>query len=293
MHKTWVVFCPSSNDSVHTNRSSGWSLSTSELKRIENDYYAKRLKCQSCGNSFSLWEGVGAFYVFSDSLMADFFIHNGRERGVIDVDVGKAVRLSFANPFEDTPRVNVTPQFDVYAAPTMIGKQGFTLLTCFGGKGESIGKISWFASGTRREEVAPIWRGLLSNAKEHQLAKNYRSEIVELDSAFEVFVGEYLSNNLKEMFAQEIITWVLNQHNIGEPLEIGFILLNGKPLEKLYSEEYHVWKKHVRKKRNDIVHRGLGATKKDAEDARKATFDIMTKIDNSVLPQFQVELNLE
>src|SRR4030042_4055578 len=105
MNKTWVVQCPEKH---------GWSLSTEELERVKNDYFVSNLKCVPCESSFSLWQGVKEAYL--GYLLSDFFVDNSRETGTIDVEVGKALWVTFAMPFEDNPKVSLTPQFNVHAA---------------------------------------------------------------------------------------------------------------------------------------------------------------------------------
>jgi hypothetical protein len=133
---------------------------------------------------------------------------------------------------------------------------------------------------------------LLSNAKRHQCASDYRSEIVELESAFEVFVGEYLSSRLNGKLRRVTLDWIF-KHGVEEQLRACFCEITGKPLSKLFRKDYGEWKRHVKDKRNGIVHQGLKVTKLEAENARKATFDILTRIDNSVLEHFQVSLNFQ
>ena len=278
MNKTWVVQCPEKH---------GWSLSTEELERVKNDYFGSNLKCVPCDSSFSLWQGVKEAYL--GYLLSDFFVDNSRETGTIDVEVGKALWVTFAMPFEDNPKVSLTPQFNVHAAPTHIGKRGFTALSCFSDSGISRGKINWYASGKRGRDAIPLWRELLSNAKRHQIAKNHRAEIVELESAVEVFIGEYLGKNLKTKLRQKTIDWILKR-GIEDQMEIGFIELTGQPVAKMHPVEYRKWQKLVKATRNNIVHRGSQVTPEQAINAQKATFDILTKIDNTALIQFQISV---
>ena len=252
MNKTWVVQCPEKH---------GWSLSTEELERVKNDYFGSNLKCVPCDSSFSLWQGVKEAYL--GYLLSDFFVDNSRETGTIDVEVGKALWVTFAMPFEDNPKVSLTPQFNVHAAPTHIGKRG--------------------------RDAIPLWRELLSNAKRHQIAKNHRAEIVELESAVEVFIGEYLGKNLKTKLRQKTIDWILKR-GIEDQMEIGFIELTGQPVAKMHPVEYRKWQKLVKATRNNIVHRGSQVTPEQAINAQKATFDILTKIDNTALIQFQISV---
>lgn len=53
---------------------------------------------------------------------------------------------------------------------------------------------------------------------------------------------------------------------------------------------YQRWQKSVRELRDSVVHRGSPINEKQARDARKAVFDIMTKIDPTVMDNFRIQL---
>jgi hypothetical protein len=164
MDKTWVVMCPKSDNGNHTNQRQGWSLFRNELESIGSDYSSPKMMCTVCGNKFSLHQGVRE--AFTSDLAIDYFLHNASERGAIEVEVGKVSRISFAEPFEGSPTINLTPHFNVHAASAQVSASGFTLLSCSSSGEESKGSIGWCASGNRAYGAVPIWRGLLSNAKE-------------------------------------------------------------------------------------------------------------------------------
>ncbi len=287
MDKTWVVMCPKSDSGNHTNLRQGWSLFRNELESIGSDYSSPKMMCTVCGNKFSLHQGVRE--AFTSDLAIDYFLHNASERGAIEVEVGKVSNVSFAEPFEGSPTINLTPHFNVHAASAHVSASGFTLLSCSSSGEESKGSIDWYVSGNRACDPVPIWRGLLSNAKEHQLRKNFRSEIVELESAIEVFIGEYLGKNLKTKLRQETIDWLLRL-SVEQQTEIGFVELMGRPLREICRTEYRKWQESVKKTRNNIVHRGTQATPEQAREARKATFDLVTKTDSSAIEHFQMQV---
>jgi hypothetical protein len=287
MDKTWVVICPKSDNGNHINQRQGWSLLRNELESIGSDYSSPKMVCTVCGNKFSLNQGVRE--AFTSDLAIDYFLHNASEQGAIEVEVGKVSRISFAEPFEGSPAINLTPYFNVHVASAQVSASAFTLLSCSSSVKESKGRIDWSASGNRAYGAVPIWRGLLSNAKEHQLRKNFRSEIVELESAIEAFIGEYLGKNLKTKLRQETIDWLLRL-SVEQQTEMGFIELIGRPLREICSTEYHKWKESVKRARNDIVHRGAQATSEQAKEARKATFDLLTKTDSSAIEHFQIQV---
>ncbi len=130
-----------------------------------------------------------------------------------------------------------------------------------------------------------MWRKLLASSKEHQLGQDFRQEVVDLESAFEVFVGKYLGKNLKNKLRDELINWML-KFSIEEQLKAGFIALTGKPLHELEPKAYIRWQKSVKELRDHIVHRGVSVTDGQAREAREATFDLITRIDPTTINYF-------
>jgi len=288
LEKTWVVMCPRWESAEHINKPHGWALFKKALEQVGSDYFNSKMDCIVCGNKFSLQQGVSE--AFASDVAINDFLYNASERGQLEITVGKLTKIHFAKPFESTPTVILNPYLKhVDAVPGYITASDFVVFSCSNSDEEEKRNIIWHAIGNRASETIPIWRGLLSNAKGHQLGKNYRSEIVELESAFEVFIAEYLGKNLKTKLRQGTIDWLLKL-SIEEQIKIGFMELAGHTLAKLYPTEYREWQKSVKEMRDKIVHRGFQATPKQAKDARKATFDLITRADTSSMEHFQIQM---
>ncbi len=133
--------------------------------------------------------------------------------------------------------------------------------------------------------VIPIWRKLLAGSKRHQLEKDFRSELIYLESAFEVFVYGYLGKNLKTRLRDETVDWMLKR-SIEEQLKIGFVELAGKPLSELEAKAYGRWQRNVKELRDSVLHRGSPVTEEQARDARDAVFDLMTRVDPAIIEYF-------
>ncbi|MHA1665482.1 MAG: hypothetical protein ACTSVW_06575 [Candidatus Njordarchaeales archaeon] len=88
------------------------------------------------------------------------------------------------------------------------------------------------------------------------MQKDFRAEIVELESSFEVFVSEFLRSNLTKKLREETINWLLKR-SIEEILKIGFIELKSYPLSKLESKAHREWKRHVKELGDSVVRRRL------------------------------------
>lgn len=289
MQKTWLVMCPDWQSADHANKPQGWALYKNALDAIGTDYFDPKISCITCGKKFNLQQGVSE--AFASDIVIDVFRHNSYETGMVDVIVGNLTRIQFAQPFIDFPEITLTPYLKpVDAVSGYVTPEGFAVFPC--ANGCSVGEkrqIGWHASGDRASTPFPLWRMLLSSAKNHQKKKNYRSEIVELESAFEVFISEYLGRPLLTKLRPETVDWLLKR-SIEEVLRIGFTELTGSSLAKLHSEEYRKWKELVKEKRDSIVHRGTSVTAEEARDARKALFYLMVKVDSSAFAQFQIQM---
>jgi len=113
--------------------------------------------------------------------------------------------------------------------------------------------------------------------------------LVELESAFEVFVSEFLGRSLRSKLRGETINWLLKR-SIEEVLKVGFTELTGRPLSKLEPEAYARWQRSVKELRDFIVHRGAFVSDEQAREAREAVFDLMTRIDPKTIDYFAVEV---
>lgn len=286
---TWVVMCPKWESKNHVSKPHGWSLSREELVRIGNDYFGSAIKCLICGHKFSLQQGVKEAFI--SDVPSNYFQYNAHEHGETEVAVGQRRIIHFSEPFEDTPKVSLTPHGKpVAAVPGFVTPAKFGIYSCDSGTEGEMRKIGWNADGNRGYGAIPIWRKLISSSKEHQLRKDFRSEVVNLDSAFEVFIDEYLGRVLKNKIRHETIDWILERRSINKKLEIGFIELSGIPLSELEPIAYGRWQEKVRKLRNDVVHRGASVTDEEARQARDAVFDLMTRIYSNTIEHFRIQL---
>ena len=77
--------------------------------------------------------------------------------------------------------------------------------------------------------------------------------------------------------------------SIEEELKIGFTELKGKSLNEIEQNAYQRWQKSVKELRDSVVHRGSAINEKQAREARKAVFDLMTKIDPTVMDNLRVK----
>jgi hypothetical protein len=282
--------CPDWKSEKHENKAHGWSLSQKDLTAVANYYFEPKIECIVCHGNFSLQHGVKEVFLSDIPLVMHALQYNAQENGEAEVEIGQLKTIEFPMPFEDTPKVYLTPhEKPVASVPGRITNAQFTIFTCDSGTEGEPRKIGWTAYGNRAYAAIPIWRKLVSNSKEHQLRKDFRSEIVDLESAFEVFVSEYLGKSLNKRIREETISWILKR-SIEEQLRIGFVELTGKPLSETESKAYSRWQSNVKELRDSIVHRGVSVTDEQAKDAREAFFDLMTKIDPTTINYFQIQV---
>lgn len=282
--------CPKWKSSKHINKAQGWALFKKALKAIGTDYFNPKIDCIMCGEKFSLQQGVSE--AFSSDIVIDNFRHNSNEIGTAEVTVGKLTKIDFKEPFLDIPEVKLTPYpKPVNAVTGYITLTGFAIFSCANGCSiEEKRQIQWHASGNRASIAFPLWRQLLSNSKDQQKSKNFRSEIVELESAFEVFFSEYLAKNLRGRLNQETINWLLKKQSIDTQMKIGYREITGNKITEQFPTEHGKWRNCVKEVRDRIVHQGMTITPKQSSEARKALFNFLTRIDSSTMEHFQIQM---
>lgn len=284
---TWIVRCPKWESQEHENKPDGWSLPQKDLSKVKNSYLDPVIECIVCGNMFSLQQGVKE--AISSDIAADNFQYNAREFGKTEIVVGQLKTIKFSEPFEDTPKIYLTPiGKSASTVPGRITNSQFNIFSSDSGTEGGSREILWHAYGNRAYAAIPIWRKLLSNSKRYQILKDFRSELVELESSFEVFIGEYLGKNLRKKFNDETVSWILKL-GIEQKLKIGITELKGKSLKELEPDTYKKWKKTAKELRDSIVHRGTFINENQAREAREAVFDLMTKIDPMVIDDFRIQ----
>jgi hypothetical protein len=286
---TWIVTCPDWQNEKHKNTVQSWTLSVEELNRIKQDFFEERINCKVCSKSFSLQQGVKESFSIDNPFTIHDFQFNSEERGGIDVKVGQLAKVEFQKPFEDKPVIYLTPYLkSVSVVSGFVNNNNFSVFSFYPNAEGEGRQISWCAYGNRSQKGVPIWRKLLSSSKTYQLSKDFQSEIVYLESAFEVYIAEFIGERLKQRLRTETIDWILG-HGITEVLRIGFIELWGKQLSKMEPKAYANWEKNVRNLRNSVIHRGEPVNADQASKARAATFEIITRINPFALNYFRIQ----
>jgi len=288
MH-AWIVTCPNWQSKDHKNTVQSWSLSPEELSKIGNRYFEKRIDCRVCDYKFSLQNGVKESFSIDNPFVIHDFQFNSQENGSVEIKIGQLKKIKFRKPFEDKPQIYLTPYLKpVHAVSGYVTETGFIIFSSDSGAEGETREIGWSAFGNREQKGIPIWRKLLSSSKEHQLRKDFQSEIVYLESAFEVFVSEFLWKKLSALLNDDSISWIL-KFSIEEQLKIGFTIFTGKSLSQLEPDSHGTWQRKVKMIRDNVIHRGIPIKADQARKARDATFDLITRIDAEALDYFRIQ----
>lgn len=292
MDATWIVMCPNWKSNQHINKPHGWSLPQDTLDRIGNRYFDHLIKCICCDREFSLLEGVKEAFISDIPFAIHRFQFNAVQSGEVKVTPGHVKIIEFSQPFEEVPITYLAPH-----GKPLIVVPGYATTHNFRIFSDATDKeiteefdVTWSAFGNYNDIAIPIWRKLLSSAKGHQLREDFRSEVVDLESAFEVLVDNYLGERLRNKgWRDETIDWML-KHSIEEKLSKGFIELIGKSLAQVEPEAHGEWVRGVKELRNSVVHRGVTVTKEQAKEARGIVFGLIITIDPSAMEHFRIRI---
>lgn len=289
---TWIVMCPNWKSEDHVNKPHGWSLSREELDKIGNRYFDSLIECIVCDHKFSLQQGVKEAFSSDIPFVIHDFQYNAHETGEAKVTVGQIKTNKFSKHFDDPPTVYLTlHETPGHVAPSYITTEQFSILSCQSEKSPIHElKVSWSAYGNRAYAEIPIWRKLISSSKGHQLRKDFRSELVDLESAFEVFIDKYFGKHLKNKLREETVNWMLKKFSIEEKVKIGFKELTGKSLSEMEPTAHGRWQRCVKELRDSVVHRGASVTEEQAREARDAVFDLMTRINPTIIEYFRIQV---
>jgi hypothetical protein len=285
----WSVTCPNWVSSLHNNTYHSWALKPEELISVGNDLKAPKITCQVCQKSFSLIEGVRESFVSEHTFLIHDFQSNSVHSGMIRGKVGLAVKVTFPKPFDLKPDVYITPTTPTSIATSNVNPTGFYLHASKLKENESDEfECGWSAFGTINDMTIPLWRKLITNAKNAQLRHDYRLQLVELETAFELFAFDYVLNSLQSKgIREETIKWI-SRRNIDELLSVWFQEATGNKASVLFAQIHSKWFNAVKNLRDGVVHHGVNVTREQVQEARGAVFDYMIAINISTIDQFRV-----
>jgi len=287
---TWIVSCPNTNHVSHAKRYDSWLLTWNELDLIRDHYSESLIGCSVCNYKFSLIEGVKEAFISDNPFVFHRLQYNAEQSGQENVIAGIIKTVKFSHPFEKPPAVYLTPNKPMVVVPAKISESDFIILSA-PLQNENECDVWWGAYGDFNDETIPMWRKMLSSSTAHKSRKDFRSEVVDLESAVELFIDDYLGDKLHSRgFGIRIIEWIFRR-NINEKLSIWLEELTGKNLTVMNSQISGNWQKNLKELRNSIVHRGHIVTPDEALEARRAAIDLILKVNPRAINEFRIRLS--
>lgn len=100
------------------------------LDRIGNRYFDPLVECIVCGNKFSLQQGVKEAFSSDNPFIINEIQFNAREDGKAEIAIGQLKTIKFSDPFEDTPKIYLTPYAKpVAAVPGRVTNSQFSIFS--------------------------------------------------------------------------------------------------------------------------------------------------------------------
>lgn len=293
MDKTWIVACPQRYSEKHANRVHAWTLTKEQILGVGRRYGEKILDCYVCHHSFSLIEGISEAFTMDLDFLILYFANNTVQSGNVIIRLGWIRPVKFPKRFEKQPTVYLTisdsPVNAVAGDINAIGFRVFTGRSLEATKEEY--QVAWSAYGSTEEIEIPIWRKILSLAKNDQLRKDFRLEVVNLESAFEIFVKEHLKPLLQQKgIIGQRLDWVLRR-GIDLFMSKWFKVATGQEASERYGELHERWQKEAKDLRNDVVHHGAPVDSHSSQLARKAIIDYILAIEPEAAEHFMVSVS--
>ena len=108
----------------------------------------------------------------------------------------------------------------------------------------------------------------------------YRNAIVEITSAFDIFLVDFLNKEFeKKKYEEQLIKYLISRcKDFNFMLKEGLKIAKGKSFGEIDDKLLDKFKQEVLKLRNDVIHRGIKVTQKESENAIKIINEMMSKI---------------
>ena len=264
------------------NCKNSWPLGRQEFEKVSKHL---PLECRECGKKFDIIDGLTET-ITTDNIFIQYTLRSNYALfGLSEVIPGEVKAVNLKDRFSEIHKIflTATGPSPVYCKPAKISNSRFLIISSKY-KGhlypEKI-QVSWVVYGNKRGVETPLWRQLLSNAKGYEIESNYRMEIVELETAFEVFLAEYLKPRLEKICTDQIVEMIFEHFRRMEDVTtLVFKVATGKKLKEMLEDvgraELHGnWKKYVKDQRDRILHRGQEISKIQAKKAFETVFKII------------------
>jgi len=253
------------------------------------------VKCVECGNEFDILDGISEVITSDNPFIQYTLRSNFSILGTSEITLGQLKEVDLKEKLDEIHRIFLTPistaPYPVFCEAINRGGSRFAILSS---KLKDLPypdniQIGWVVYGNKQGFDIPLWRKLLSNAKGYEINGDFRMAIVELETAFEIFIVEYLRKGLKDKYSPNVLEHLF-QHfkRVEDELTILFEIATGKTLRQILKEAnqpklYSKWQQHVKEKRDRTVHRGENIEEKEFKEGFKSVFKIILLLDPEAL----------
>lgn len=221
--------------------------------------------------------------------------------GMTEIFLGQKRTVLLDGEFSQIHKVFLTPNSSVpfWCEPLIYGNKGFFVISSKDETAQSPDRanVSYLVFGNKQGSETPLWRELLSSAKNHEINGSYGTAIVELETCFEVFLIDHIAPKLEERFSGKIVEKLVRKNRrIEDRTCLVFALATGKTLRETLSEAgktalYTDWSNKVKEKRDRIVHQGEGANQDETKRAFEVVFKLVAYLNPESLKYFACTLS--
>lgn len=236
-----------------------------------------QIQCIACRKRLSLSQAAMNF-LLSDNVFAAYEIRSSwHERGKVRINVGQSTRVEFRRSPARVLHVFISPDQKVKVESSGVTKNGFMIVSSkLPSQKTTSTRVGWLAVGEAEGHHTVPWRQALADSKGYELRKDSNMQIVTAETAFELFVDDFLSTRLK--LKHNTIRWV-QKRSIEEKVSIWYGEAVGQSLPSQFKQEYSHWQRDAKELRDSIVHRRCQTTLQRGKAAFKAVIYLVSRID--------------
>ena len=137
------------------------------------------------------------------------------------------------------------------------------------------------ANELKTDHSPPLWTLLFKNAVSLHYVGKYRTSYIEIVTAFEIFLTNFLEIKFREKNLEEaLIGYLLKKSDFGFLLKDGLEIAIGNPFHEIVPNLWKKWQGEgkVLNLRNDIIHRGIDVTEKQSQNAIRVINSMIVEI---------------
>jgi hypothetical protein len=199
------------------------------------------------------------------------------EGGNIKIRVGQARRVRFKRSPARILGVLLHAYERAKVEPSRVTRKGFIIVSSrLPSHRQTFVTANWNAFGHSKGHHTVAWRQSLADSKGYEMQKDSNMQVVTAETAFELFVDDFLSTNLK--LKKNTIRWV-QKRSIEEKVSVWYGEAMGQSLSTQFRQEYSRWQRDAKEVRDSIVHRRYQTSLRQGKAAFKAVLCLLSRID--------------